>query len=299
MHLRPRYSNDTPSSPGPTADDAARAKFLLLHELEQSGAAFQALTELSRLLGGESPPGFGISEPTPSTTHLTEVARLLDLEVSAGRVELRFEPFPGTFHEREQLDIQLPSLPRAAQPAPETSFIAVRLVDQNGAPVVGHAFEIALPDGSTHRGFTDPDGFGRVRGFTKDGLAKITFQRFDELDFKTGNVSDRIIIPVNEAGSAEDDDELADEGSEQGPEEAVALPELNEINRHFIELVLVDTDDVPVANESVVVTDSAGSEFEAISDDFGRVRVDGLAPGEAKVELRQRDGRDWGVEELA
>jgi len=301
VHLRARHSDDAPSSPRPTADDLARAKFLLLFELEHSEAAFEALTELWRLLRGEPIAGFGLSDRAPATAWLNELTQLLEAEAIAGRVELWLEPFAGRLKEREQLDIQLPSLPKAPQPAPETSFIAIRLVDQNGAPVIGHAFDIELPDGTKHRGFTDPDGFGRVRGFVKDGLAKITFQRFDELDFKTGNASARIIIPVNDAGSTQDENEgeLDEEPAEDGLEVANELSALDEVDGHFIELLLIDTDDIPVANESVVVTDSAGTEFEAISDDFGKIRVDGLAPGEAKVELRQRDGHDWSVEELA
>jgi hypothetical protein len=301
VHLRPRYANDASlddSAAAPPAD-TERARFLLLYELEHSSTAFQALGELWTLLSGEAFTLFAQPEIVASQARVAEITHMLDAELEAKSVELRFEPFAGTFHEREQLHIELPPLPRITQSASETSFIAVRLVDQKGDPVVGHAFEIELPDGSTHRGFTDSDGFGRVRGFIKDGLAQVTFHKLDELDFKTGNASKRIIIPTGDNGPLEDEEEESDEieSAADGLADAEDASSLLDVDRHFIELILVDADETPMANERVVVIDSAGNEFEAISDDLGKVRIEGLAPGDAKVDLRERGGHDWSVEE--
>lgn len=66
---------------------------------------------------------------------------------------------------------------------------------------------------------------------------------------------------------------------------------------HFALFVLRDSDDEPVANEPIVVTDSKGNKHEALSDEKGNVHVEGLPEGEIEVSLIDRDGSDWSIEE--
>jgi outer membrane protein OmpA-like peptidoglycan-associated protein len=202
VHLVPRSAAPLPAPPVEGSADLAR--FHLLSELEHSRAAQQALSELSASVAGDraSPP----EGDTPSPAQLTDLARLLQQETDAGRLTLSFEPFAGAFREHELLDIKLPPLGPAARSDAESSFISVRLLDQRGAPVIQRPLRIELPDGSVHASVTDADGFGRVRGFTKDGTAKVTFLDIDELDLKTKiATAARRIIPVDENGIVAED----------------------------------------------------------------------------------------------
>lgn len=203
MHLRLLNATDE-RLPNARANGAALARNSLLFELEQPGAARQAVAELVALLRGDTLSSFGFPDLVSAGRQAEDLTRVLEAELAAGRVELDFEPFAGTLRERDLLDIDLPSLGKVRQVlAPETSFIAGRLLDQKGAPVPGQRFQIELPDKTVRGGVTDADGFARATGFTQDGTAKITFPGFDELDFSTKGASDRLVFPV---GSTPDED---------------------------------------------------------------------------------------------
>jgi hypothetical protein len=285
VHLRLRSGFEPVQAETEPAAHAELARCSLLFELEQTSVARTVLAELVGLLRGETSSEL-VPDRHRAETRVLDTSRVLLAELEAGRVSLRFEPFAGTLHDREILDLKPPPLPPAARTALETSFIAVHLLDQNGAPVIGRAFQIELPDGSIHRGVTDPVGFGRVRGFTQDGTAKVTFPGFDELDLKTRNGSTRKILPIGDEPQEDDDEEDAPPASSQ--EDAAEGP-------HFIALVLTDTDGDPLVDEDVLVTDSSGKEFEAKSDASGSVRVAGLAAGNAKLTLG-RNGEEWTVQ---
>ena len=217
----------------------------------------------------------------------TQLLRRLDEEFERGRLIVEREQL-APLTERRDL-FEMPELgPPARQPVPETTFIAIRLVDQNAAPVPGRPFRIELPDGSSREGFTDPDGFGRVGGLRQDGLAKVIFLDVDELDFKSKNPVDRIIIPVG-------DEQESNEERLDDVRQALGKPPEETADQHFVELVLLDQDDVPIADELVVVVDASGQELIALSDEFGNVRVNGLIAGPVKIDLRNRD--EWSLDE--
>jgi outer membrane protein OmpA-like peptidoglycan-associated protein len=196
VHIRLRRGGDgqkpEPAAPG----SEARARFFLLFELERSREAQQALSDIARVTVGGQQFSSSQFQDRATGTPIAELTRVFDAELAAGRLALSFEPFPGVLNERDELDLQLPLGKPAAEPGPETTFIVVRLLDQKGRPLSSRPFQIELPDGSIRRGFTDPDGFGRVRGFTEDGTAKVIFPTFDELDFTTKNPTDKIVIPI-------------------------------------------------------------------------------------------------------
>lgn len=205
LRLRRAGASEFPAEVQTDSASVARAHFALRFELPHSREAQQALSELFQLQHGSSLfSDFGVPFATPSEGQLAAFLSLLVDELDAGRVELGLQIFGGSFRERPQLDIDLPDLgPPPRAPAPDESFIAVRLLDQKGEPLSGRPFRIELPDGSVREGFTNPDGFARARGFTRDGVARITFSGFDEADFKTTNPSERIIIPVGELPDAD------------------------------------------------------------------------------------------------
>jgi hypothetical protein len=255
-------------------------------------AVVRAARELVRLLDGGG-FGFGFDRSSsldpfsPFASPFGGIAARLEEELLAGRLVVERERF-AALTEHPQLDFELPPLgPPPRQPAPTTTFIAIHLVDQRAAPLAGRPYRIELPDGSSHEGFTDPDGYGRVAGFTKDGLARVIFLDVDELDFKSKNPVDRIVIPVG-------DEQESDEERLDDVREALNKPLEDRANEHFVELALFDQDDVPVANELVIVVDASGQEFSAVSDELGNIRVDGLAAGAVKIELRNRD--DWSLD---
>ncbi|MCI0629481.1 MAG: type VI secretion system tip protein VgrG [Phycisphaerales bacterium] len=67
----------------------------------------------------------------------------------------------------------------AEEKAKKTSWVEIKLVDVEGEPVPGEAFNITLPDGSVSSGTLDEKGFARVEGFDP-GSCKVTFPNLDK-----------------------------------------------------------------------------------------------------------------------
>jgi hypothetical protein len=67
----------------------------------------------------------------------------------------------------------------AAEPAPpDTDWIEVRLVGEDGSPIAGERWRVTLPDGSRREGVTDRDGLARLEGIPS-GSCKVTFPELD------------------------------------------------------------------------------------------------------------------------
>ncbi|MEP7126501.1 MAG: hypothetical protein ABJE95_36555 [Byssovorax sp.] len=62
----------------------------------------------------------------------------------------------------------------------------------------------------------------------------------------------------------------------------------------FIEIVLLDEDDVPVAGEPFQITLPDGRVQTGTLDRAGFARVDGIDPGVCDVQFPRIDGREWG-----
>jgi len=62
------------------------------------------------------------------------------------------------------------------------SWIAIKLVDQDGEPVPGEEYRITLPDGSTVEGDLDKGGFARVNGIDP-GTCQVSFPTIDRNDW--------------------------------------------------------------------------------------------------------------------
>jgi outer membrane protein OmpA-like peptidoglycan-associated protein len=261
-----------------TRENAGLARSLLSFELSHNDSPRQALAELTAALGGRARSELIAGEEPPTPLQVSELARALDAELDAGRVTLTFEPFAGVHRERNQLSIDLPGLPKAARPSPEESFIAVRLLDQQGKPVIGRAFQVELPDGRLSKGFTDKDGFGRVRGFTQDGRAKVSFPEIDELDFKTKNAVARVIVPV--IGNQGGDEEFADD--ELSPAASTLVEDAEPIGKLFVEL-LDKSGRVRHANRTFQITGPVA--FEGTTDGQGRILREGVPPGDYMLSL--------------
>jgi hypothetical protein len=59
------------------------------------------------------------------------------------------------------------------------SWIAIKLVDEDGKPVPGEEYCIILPDGSPMEGDLDKRGFAKVKGIDP-GTCQITFPNLDK-----------------------------------------------------------------------------------------------------------------------
>ena len=61
----------------------------------------------------------------------------------------------------------------------EFTFVAIRLVDEEGKPISGEKYEITLPDGSVRNGTLDENGFAQEDDLPP-GTCEFTFPEFDE-----------------------------------------------------------------------------------------------------------------------
>ena len=62
----------------------------------------------------------------------------------------------------------------------KTSWIEIKLVDEEDQPVPGERYQVTLPDGTTvAEGTLDDKGFARVEGF-EPGSCKVTFPDLDK-----------------------------------------------------------------------------------------------------------------------
>jgi hypothetical protein len=213
------------------------------------------------------------------------LAATLDLEIRSGLLEVTLEPYwTDSLREREAIEGEAPPLRALPPPEKEVSFIAANLLDQDGKPVIGRRWTIELPDGSRHAGVTDDDGWARVKGFTQDGSAKITFPDFDELDMATRNSAKRVIIPVL--------GELPPGGEEPAPIAADAsaaeeplLPGLT-----FLDVEIVGPSGKPLAGRKYKLELPDGQTEEGVLGSDGRLRKRNIAPGKARVSLLPESG---------
>jgi type VI secretion system secreted protein VgrG len=63
------------------------------------------------------------------------------------------------------------------------SWIAIKMLDEEGKPVPGEKYRVKLPDGSVQEGTLGADGTARVEGF-EPGSCEVTFSELDEGSWK-------------------------------------------------------------------------------------------------------------------
>jgi uncharacterized Zn-binding protein involved in type VI secretion len=68
--------------------------------------------------------------------------------------------------------------------AEKNAWVAFKLVDEDGKPVVGEKYRLQLPDGSTKEGMTDMNGEVTVRDVAP-GTCKISFPNLNDEEWKT------------------------------------------------------------------------------------------------------------------
>jgi hypothetical protein len=140
------------------------------------------------------------------------------------------------------------------------TWIEVFLEDEECRPMSGQRCKITLPDGTVNETVTDGGGFARVSNIVNPGQCKITFPDLDQ-DAWTSDF--------------------------ECPEPRVQ-PEFT-----FLEIALVDMEGQPIGYEPFRITLPDGSIHEGQLDGSGRVRYEGLLPGECKVTFPERDTEAW------
>ena len=296
------------------------ARFQLFYELRRcSPAVLATLREVAAFVaGGSAGAGSMGGEVASDLSEPWALERFVDEELWAERLDLDYVPFWNEpLRERDLLEGPQPPPKPLPPPEDKSSFIAVSLLDQDGKPVVGRRWLIELPDGSKHSGVTDADGWARVRGFTQDGMAKVSFPEFDELDHTTKNSATQVIEPVvgeEPEEPPEEEQVVAEEPAkpEAKPAAASAPPaagppppslplapaleaaaEAVTAALAFVEFLFVDDDGKPVSDVPYVVKTADGKSFEGRSDSEGRVRVDGVSEGTCELELPGHHGAEW------
>lgn len=128
--------------------------------------------------------------------HATLFGALATSAWGLGEEHLSLRPLLRRAFERQDLIVlaprrrnaQLPGQPAPIQPplrpqpqAPKT-FIEIVLLDADGKPVAGEAFQITLPDGRIQNGNLDRAGFARVDGIDP-GVCDVRFPNIDGLEW--------------------------------------------------------------------------------------------------------------------
>ena len=99
------------------------------------------------------------------------------------------EPGKDVTHEQEAVEqdpLESAPLHRPEDAPEEKHWIGVRLLDDNGQPLVGERYVVKLPDGTTvARGFTDKEGKAEIKGIDP-GSCEIQFPDLDGATWQPG-----------------------------------------------------------------------------------------------------------------
>lgn len=160
----------------------------------------------------------------------------------------------------EQEEVELASF---ASPVEQLHWIEIELLDKEGAPVASTRCIIEFPSGKTQTAMTDRFGRVRVEDLPKGGDCWVTLPDLDADAWDQGNVKETKI--------------------EEEP-------------WHWIELQLVDEEELPVPNLECVVALPDGGTRRLVSDDMGRIWVEGIqSPDDCMISFPALDAEAWEV----
>jgi hypothetical protein len=103
----------------------------------------------------------------PGTVEEIKAEQIKSKSGKYGSVESQPHKEPATNEEKEK----------------KTSWIEIKLVDEEGLPVPGERYRVTLPDETVAEGTLDGKGFARVDGFEPGGC-KVTFPDLDKDSWK-------------------------------------------------------------------------------------------------------------------
>ena len=62
---------------------------------------------------------------------------------------------------------------------PETHWIEIELIGEDGQPIPWMEYQVTLPDGKQLRGYLDASGFSRIDAIPQAGDCQVSFPEFD------------------------------------------------------------------------------------------------------------------------
>lgn len=169
----------SPLAPGadrwPIATVDSGLQLLRRLEYDRPGEAYERLRETVERVQGRWAAG-----PTVETVLRAAAWLMVQERLQVWRAELPFARTsnPGAdIPERRIPGKKGPLGPPPKDPAKDkTHWIEIELIDQQGRPVPGRAYEITLPDGTIARGLLDEFGRARRDGIP-GGMCKVTFPK--------------------------------------------------------------------------------------------------------------------------
>lgn len=247
LQVQPRAQ----SSSSEQRSESTRHLTDLLWELEGgSSAAREILGEVHSALTGIS--GTARDARTASPHERKILARDLQRAIEAGTLSA-LEPAPSMPARRRLLSDPVKRAPSEA-PEEETTYIGVRVEDQDGEPVVNERVLIEFADGDVRMGRTTADGTLLISGLSPGGPATIT-------------------LP---------------DSCTPGPADPAEFEDLS-----YLELVLRDDRNAPVPNARYQVELPDGRILEGKLDAQGQAFLDRIPEGECKVTFPDFDGEAW------
>lgn|GEM_PF-4403630 len=162
----------------------------------------------------------------------------------------------------------------AREAVPTDDWIEVLLVDDEGFPLSGERCRITTPDGSAQDYYTGVDGLIRIDGLNP-GDCLIAFPDLDT-DSAPG-------LGASGPSAADARQETADSTEEGQRGAGAGAAGEDAADRNWIELILIDEDDEPVANTQCRIQPQGGAAQECSTDSQGRIRVEGITPGECVI----------------
>ncbi len=226
----------------------------------QLGSDVLALARLQRCLEGWV--GVGAAARAPRTKR--EVLAWLEQLWRTGRVRIRIG--------RARVKVTTAGLPpellepegelRPFRPPPETHWVTIEIVGEDGKPAAGEQVRLVLPDNRVVETETNTLGRVHVDNIEEAGLCEL---QLPERDARSWQAKDPELAP-------------------QEPKDRL----------HWVALQLLGADDLPLAAEPCHITLPDGRLVKERTDESGMVTVSGLAqPGECTVEFPRLDAGAW------
>jgi len=97
------------------------------------------------------------------------------------------DALPGTLGEIQKNQVKGPPThePKSEENKDKKFWIEIELVDEEGQPMAGEAYEVTVPDGSVQTGSLDDKGFAHIANIDS-GNCQVTFPNLDQDAWEEG-----------------------------------------------------------------------------------------------------------------
>ncbi len=170
-------------------------------------------------------------------------------------------------------------------PAEQTTWIALRLVDGDGAPVPNRPYVVTLPNGTTRAGCLDANGKARIDGLDP-GKCVVSFPDFHETDYGPVTPLPGQRSPDQRGPALQDADDADDTPST--PPDAPVSP-------NTLSFCIVDQNGAPLPGVRYELTSPSGQPLSGTVDGTGSAVLDGVEPGSYNLTLPDVEAGAWSV----